>query len=490
MKLTARLVSGIILALVLLMVTDTYLSVTSQVEALDEDMASDARQLGRTLKDLVEDAWRTSGQDTTIRLVNHANDAERNMSIRWVWLDAKPSEPSAPVASDEALSRARSGELVQFKERDPQGVGRFITYVPVHVDADRKGALVLSKRLTTQDQLVRRAVRRTAAIGGISVLLGSVAVILLGMKLVGHPLDQLIDKTRRIGGGDLSPMSDFRGRDELRELGEALNTMCTQLRESREETRRQTEARIAALEQLRHADRLRTVGQLASGIAHELGTPLNIITGQLELVETHSITGDELARSTEAIRTQCDRMTTLVRQLLDFARQRQPERVRTDLGGLVGHILELLAPMVKKSGVDLRLLAPESRLEAFVDPAQIEQVLTNIVVNGIQATPAGGQLYVAIREELANDREGSTSEHVCIEVRDEGKGMQQDEIERVFDPFFTTKDIGEGTGLGLSIAHGIIEEHSGRILVESEPGKGTRFSVLLPKEAKPCTDGS
>lgn len=481
MKLTARLVSGIFAVMVLLMAVDAYFSVRFETDALDEDMARDARQLGRTLQYLFRDIWLANGPESAIQLISEANQEETGMNVRWVWLDGAMEPGSTPAASFEKLRPALFGQVVQFKELNAEGKAYFFTYVPVDIPYERRGALELEKRLTVQDRLVRATAVRTGITAGVCILTGGTIMLLLGVSLVGRPLDRLIDKTRQIGKGDLTPLNEFHGRDELAVLGTSINTMCHQLAESREQLRQQTEARIGAVEQLRHADRLRTVGQLASGIAHELGTPLNIITGHLELLEVDGVFGDEETQSTEAIRTQCERMTKIIRQLLDFARQREPQREFTDLSELVRRTTQLLGPMTRKAGVDIQLQIPHVPLKALVDPIQVEQVVTNIIVNGIQATLPGGRLQIEIRDDQ-HFSETSDERYICIVVRDEGEGMDEAEVERVFDPFFTTKEVGTGTGLGLSIAHGIVQEHGGRISVESAPGQGTRFAVLLPME--------
>lgn len=488
MKLTARLVAGIILVMILLMVANAYLSVSSEIAAFDDDMARDVRQLGRTLKDLIQDAWPAVGQETTLHLIAEANEEESGMSIRWVWLDEQAPAEFRPAASRDKLAAALAGEVASFKTRDAEGVGHFYTYVPVEVNAGRPGALELAKSLARQDELVYDTIVRTAAIAAIAGLAMALLVVALGITLVGRPLDQLIERTRRIGQGDLASDPAFRARDELGELGAALDAMCVRLARNRDEILQQTEARIAALEQLRHADRLKTVGQLASGIAHELGTPLNIITGRLDLIHAGEQGGCELGMNLDVIRAQCDRMTRIIRQLLDFARRRTPEKACTDLGQLVWQVLEFLRPMMKERGVELKTGGLDRPIQTEIDRAQIQQVVTNIVVNGIQAMRGGGLLEVAVRQEQAGSPDFSSleSSYLCVEVKDQGSGISPSDLERIFDPFFSTKEVGEGTGLGLSIAHGIVKEHGGWISVSSVEGKGSRFSVYLPEEVAAC----
>jgi two-component system NtrC family sensor kinase len=169
--------------------------------------------------------------------------------------------------------------------------------------------------------------------------------------------------------------------------------------------------------------------------------------------------------------------------LLDFARRREPQKSSTDLAALARQTLALLGPTAKKHGVKLEGPAPDSSERLDLDAGQIQQVLTNLVVNGIQAMPRGGRLTLALRRERALppvDSGGEEGEYLRIDVRDEGAGIPPDVLPRIFDPFFTTKGVGEGTGLGLSVSFGIVREHRGWIGVETEVGRGSRFSVFLP----------
>jgi signal transduction histidine kinase len=259
--------------------------------------------------------------------------------------------------------------------------------------------------------------------------------------------------------------------------------MCDRLAEANERAARETTARMAALEQLRHADRLATVGKLAAGIAHELGAPLQVISGRARMLCEGEVSAAEVAQNARIVIEQSDRITRIVRQLLDFARRRSAEKSRTDLCGVARRTLSLLEPLADKRGVSLSLAAGEGPVEADADAGQIQQALINLVVNGIQSMKSGGRVWVTVLRERVvppSDVGGPEALHACIEVKDEGEGMPPEVIAQLFEPFFTTKDVGEGTGLGLPVAYGIVREHEGFITVESEVGKGSRFRVYLP----------
>jgi two-component system, NtrC family, sensor kinase len=338
-------------------------------------------------------------------------------------------------------------------------------------------------------------VRHNAIIreGAVSVLLladGQLVIALLGVTVVGNPLERLIEKTRRVGAGDLSGPLDISSRDEFSELAAALNVMCDELAAARDQLHKETETRFAALEHLRHAERLTTVGRLASGIAHELGTPMNVASVRAELIIEEAPSDDAIA-SARIIRNQVDKMAAIIRQLLDFARRRTPKKERTELSRLTQLSVQLMNELAKSKNVAIEFAPPPEEFPAMADVGQLQQVLSNLLVNAVQAMPDGGTIKVAVsrgkyRPRSVGSDVAGWGDSARIDVRDEGIGIPPENLHHIFDPFFTTKGVGEGTGLGLSIACGIIEDHGGWIDVESVVGKGSCFSVFVPLINEPA----
>ena len=182
--------------------------------------------------------------------------------------------------------------------------------------------------------------------------------------------------------------------------------MCQQLAQSQGKIREETATRIAAMEQLRHADRLKTVGRMASGIAHELGTPLSVVAGRAGLIGSGKLTADEVAQSAAAIKAESDKMTKIIRQLLDFARASTPHKAAVDLRQVVGQTVDLLRPLAEKRNVELRLAAGGDPAVAEIDAGQIQQVLTNLIVNAVEAMPGGGKADIAVRSQAACPPDG------------------------------------------------------------------------------------
>lgn len=236
--------------------------------------------------------------------------------------------------------------------------------------------------------------------------------------------------------------------------------------------RARAEEETASLqEQLRHADRLATIGQLAAGVAHELNEPLGTILGFAQLAKKSEGLPEGVERDLKNIESASLNAREIIKKLMTFARQVPPQKKPVSLNDIVQNGLYFFEGRCVKAGIELVRRLADDLPEVTVDPGQINQVLVNLMVNAIQAMPGGGTLTVET---------WATDEDVCLRVGDTGAGMTEEVSGRVFLPFFTTKDIDEGTGLGLAVVHGIVTSHGGDIAVETEPGKGARFLLRLP----------
>lgn len=235
--------------------------------------------------------------------------------------------------------------------------------------------------------------------------------------------------------------------------------------------RRAEEEGAKLLDQLRHADRLATIGQLSAGVAHELSEPLGRILGFAQLMAKTEGLPDQVSRDIEKIVRATLHARDILKNLLLFARQMPPSKVSVDLNRLVDEGLEFLQTSCSRIGITLTRELAQDLPELKADSGQLLQVIVNLVVNALQAMPDGGTL--SLRTFTRDDK-------VMLVVDDDGVGMSEEISRQIFIPFFTTKDVGEGTGLGLSVVHGIVTSHGGSIRVESRPGGGTRFEVSFP----------
>lgn len=223
-------------------------------------------------------------------------------------------------------------------------------------------------------------------------------------------------------------------------------------------------------EQLRRTERVAELGTLASGMAHEIGTPMNVILGRAEYLMDR-VAEEPIKKGLRTIITQVERITRVMNQLLSFARRKAPQRVPVDLRKVIEDGMEMFQERLARNQIGVVMKMPDSCPMVLADADQMTQVSLNLIMNALHAMPDGGTLRIGLEPEPPM---------VKLTIADTGHGIPPEVIRKIYDPFFTTKEFGKGTGLGLTVVKGIIEEHQGSIAVESKEGNGTRFTVLLP----------
>jgi signal transduction histidine kinase len=464
-KLTLALFAGtsVILAV------NGYLRVERERGYFDADRVRDHEMIGRSLAAATEAVWRTDGEQAARQAIDAVRSHFTTMQIRWVSADQASSLGVAPSV----LAATPAGQPITRIARGVSG-DAWDTLVPLDVAGGRRGVIELTEPMASEQRFVSSAIVETAAMAVALAIVSATLSFLMGQWLVGARVRVLSNKARRIGLGDFSEPIVLRQHDELTDLAREVNAMCDRL--------------VATLQQLRHADRLATVGKLASGVAHELGTPLNVVSARARMIADGEANAAEAREYAGVIVGATERMTKTIRQLMQFARRGKVEKTRRDLRELARETLELLRPLADKRRVTLQLVASDLDATISVDGAQIQQVITNLTMNAIQANSDGGTVELGLSRDRAcppMEPGGNETSALCLRVRDTGAGIVPEHLQHVFEPFFTTKDVGEGTGLGLAVAYGIIREHGGWIAVESQVGLGTTFSVFLPLPESP-----
>ena len=241
------------------------------------------------------------------------------------------------------------------------------------------------------------------------------------------------------------------------------------------------EARTAKAElqkQLIKADRLAAIGQLAAGVAHELNEPLNAILGFAQLTQKSPELPAQARKDIERITDAALHARNIIRELLIFARQGKPGSTQVNLTRIIMEDLNLFAPLCEKAGVELRRIVAPDLPEITANKSQIRQVISNLIVNALQAMPGGGILMLQTSFDATSVR---------LRVDDTGIGIKDELKDSIFLPFFSTKDVDQGTGLGLSVAHGIVSSHGGEICIENKTGKGACFCVTFPRHPETVT---
>jgi signal transduction histidine kinase len=311
-------------------------------------------------------------------------------------------------------------------------------------------------------------------------------------QTVVKPLRRLLEGIDAVGKGDLSRVILAERDDEVGTLAGRFNKMTGSLREAREEGQRGAEARLALEARLRQSEKLATIGQMAAEIAHEVGTPLNVIGGRARAIaklatRNAGSVADGVADVTKnagIISGEVDRIAKIIRQVLDFSRRRGPTVTRVRVPAVVAEAVELLNETTRRRGVSVEVAAPSADVpDVPGDPDQLQQVCLNLLMNAIHAMPDGGTLRVAtlrvVRRKGGLDL-AAPAEYAVLEIADSGAGIPEAHRDKIFEPFFTTRDEGQGTGLGLAVSNGIVKDHDGWIEVESTVGSGAVFRVYLP----------
>ncbi len=307
------------------------------------------------------------------------------------------------------------------------------------------------------------------AAGGLAVVLS----VLLSRRLTS-PLMALRDGALRIGEGNLDHRLVVHTGDEIEEVADAFNRMAEQLqglyRGLEEKVREKTRELEQAYKELMQSEKLAALGTLAAGVAHEINNPLDGIQGCIARIRKHPEDSEQTLRYLDIIEEGLDRIGKVVGQLLDLSRKRELSLAPTDLNRVLEDTLALAEYQLKKGGIEVIREFDPDLPDVLGDGQYLGQVFLNLFLNALAAMPEGGTLTVR-----TFIRDG----WVCAEVRDTGMGISEEDLEKVFDPFYSKRPSGGGTGLGLSISYAIVREHGGTIEVESAPGKGATFRVVL-----------
>jgi signal transduction histidine kinase len=361
--------------------------------------------------------------------------------------------------------------------------GSFTILVPLVRDAERLASLKLVLPSSSITEPIRR--QRNVVIVERALTLAALAIVLwLAIWLaITRPLRQLMRAIEDISRGNLNTRARVRARTEIGALAVAFNRMAGRLREAQEQGRAAEERRIALEHQLRHSEKLATIGQLASEVAHEVGTPLNVISGRARILSRELGGGDPRAEHSDIIRTQVDRISRVIRRFLRLGRPAEMQRRPVALQTVVEEVSAFLAPELRRRQLRCTVSAPADLPKVEADPDALSQVLLNLLMNAMTAVSPGGQITLEARAAPAPGGQDDRCPGVELRVRDSGHGIPAAVVPRIFEPFFSTRP-GQGTGLGLTICRDIVREHGGCIDVDSAPGAGTTVRVWLP-----CGDG-
>jgi two-component system NtrC family sensor kinase len=492
MKLGTKLILSLVVIILVTMTVHGYLSIQQDQENVMREMRVGMRGFSRAIHAVLRDLY-ADGHNlkATQEFANTVGPRGNIHGLIVYNVDAKRIAVSSSLRYPNDFAELHPAAILELDPRpalgDPNGVEGYVRESGILVyyriepfstsDGQIAGAFVLARQ---GSQLISNIEARRQRIIGTSaalVILLSVLILIIVRRNITLPINQLVQRVREIGRGRWEQRIEIKGRDEIAALAGEFNTMSEELNRSYSKFLEEQQQKLKLERDLRHSERLASVGHLAAGLAHELGTPLSIVRGRAEYLLRRPRSSEELAGNLEVIRSQSDRITAIVRQLLEFSRRREPMFRSVDLSELINHVRYLLEHQLFDKSLKVEIHVSPKPLLIQADPDLLQQVFINLFANSLHALGPEGAIKIRASSAPSIDGQGG----VRIVFEDNGIGIAPEIIDHVFDPFFTTKDVGEGAGLGLAVTYGIIKEHRGEIIVESEPGKFTRFLIHLPQ---------
>jgi two-component system NtrC family sensor kinase len=480
-KVGTRLIFALLMVLLPVMGTYMYWSVHRSTQSYIHDLARESRATARSLSAAIDDDLHVNEwdqiADVLARTRPDGTEAVIFTKEGQLWF-ALPGVPTQLVIPPEQVKAATADNPLEF-HIETSGGGEWICHVvPIGPPKSKLvGYLLIATDWADvrQDLMVRAKISMLA--GAITLVLIVGLIALAVRRYISRPLSELSRRVISFSAEDVP--SRVPVRDEVELLFGEFRKLGEELAKARADLLEKHRSEIELERRLLHSDRLATIGSLAAGLAHEIGTPMGVIRGRAEYVLHSRMDPQKTSEGLEIIIAQIDRITSIVRMLLDYSRYRESLKTTADLRHVVQRSIRLLETEASKRKVLIRTDLGAMPVPIDCDPDQLQQVFVNLGINALDAMrEGGGTLTITVRIQP------DTTPHVMAIFQDTGPGIPEALRQRIFDPFFTTKDSGEGTGMGLAISQTIIQSHDGEITVESGPG-GTRFYVSLPISPRP-----
>lgn len=378
--------------------------------------------------------------------------------------------------SAERVTRFKTQKIPEvFPHKEERGIVYSII-VPIHNEyACQKchgakdeviGVLDVEVSMGKTLQRINDSRERMVLFSIITLIVISISLGMLTTYLINKPITSIINTMKMAEGGDLTVKFLTRRRDEIGKLASSLNSMLFELDKARREIEK------CHFEEMQSVEKMATIGELASVIAHEIKNPLAGISGAIQVLAEDFPADDPRKDVITEVLNEIERLDRAVKDLLVFARPPELHPILTSLQPIIERAKRLIDLQAEKQGVIIRLIPRDDIGEVNVDPEQMQQVFLNIMLNALQSMPDGGMLAIATYF-------GPKEDEVEVTFSDTGQGIKEDALKNIFKPFFTTRYTG--TGLGLAISRNIVERHNGRITVDSQIGIGSTFHVILKK---------
>jgi two-component system, NtrC family, sensor histidine kinase HydH len=405
-------------------------------------------------------------------------------------VSASWSSAATEALGRDAAAEARRTNHPAIRFEGPRRLSHLVGAFPITGDnGEDLGVLAIVRPLDTLRTDLSAETRDTllslitliAGVAGAGWLLSSIHV--------RRPLRALVRTMGEVRGGDLSARAPAAGDDEMATAAAEFNAMVQDLADARRRLTAAAEAREALEASLQRADKLVTVGQLSAGLAHEIGSPLQILNGRARALAAADDLSPDVRRTAEILARESDRITQIVERLLTVSRRSVPSIANVDLAGPVRDIIELFGPEARRHGVQLQFERADGLPAANADVSQVQQVVMNLLSNALHATPRNGRVRVALEASSVAVAGGEAQPAVALIVEDTGIGIPDEILPHIFEPFFTTRGQGDGTGLGLAVVKSIVDWHAGTLAVATRAGEGTRVIALFPASGTARADG-
>ncbi|MFO0604812.1 MAG: HAMP domain-containing sensor histidine kinase [Polyangiales bacterium] len=474
-SLAVRLALWLIVPIALCLVAWGYANVRLRRAEMLDEAAREVRDHGTVLEVALDAILRDRRLAELDEITEDLSRADRVLGVLVFDRGGRPVQSSRSVRALQGAyaplaARARARGRPVTEVRDAGGRRLYAYAVPVgSAGAEPRGAAVLLRDLSYIDANLRRS---TVALAWLALALAVVVATAVSLALraaVLRPVARLVAAAERVGAGRLEGAVAGEGDDEVGRLGRAFNRMVASLRAARDALAAQNDATLALERRLRHAQRLALVGQMAANVAHQVGSPLNVVLGRARYALRQGGQQERDARHLREIVSGAEQISRVIEQLLSHARRAQGPAEPVDVAAVARDTARFLEHECERRRVRAAVHAPE-RLVVLGRRDELEQILLNLCVNALQAQPDGGSLDVTV-----TPREGS----VEVAVDDAGPGVPEADRARIFEPFFTTKGPAQGTGLGLAICDELVRRTGGTIRVESSPSGGARFACFL-----------
>jgi two-component system, NtrC family, sensor kinase len=378
-------------------------------------------------------------------------------------------EPERDRLIQLAADGKRRGEYSRIADRQV-----FSYFVPlIHTGGQINGLLQLTRKKSEFSKNLQSIRIKGALILGVLLVLLSVVVLYGHHRALGIHLGRLNSSMSRIARGERKHRFKFRGPKEISRIGETFNHMLNSIDNAERTIMEHRKKRDKLEKELRHTEKLAAIGRLAAGTAHELGTPLSVISGRAQRALRDKGLPDGQRQALAAIREEVVRMEHIIKQLLDFSRRNPLRCTAANPERLAASTVSTVQEEAEKNGTSINFKGPENEAPIRLDTMRVQQALINLLRNAIQCVPGG-----KVRLTWKQDDQG-----VLFCVDDDGPGVPPENRLKIFEPFYTTKSVGKGTGLGLSVVHAVAKAHGGKVEVRNNEMGGASFQFLVPPQS-------